>query len=76
MKRSLRILLPAFAAAAALSAFAGCANVRAYEREYLADRIMDEARVDKEGLIDQKWLEAREGSTGGAVGAGGGCACN
>jgi hypothetical protein len=76
MTRRLRILPLAFVTAAALSALAGCANVRPYEREYLTDRIMDEAREDKEGLIDQKWLEAREGSTGGAVGAGGGCACN
>ena len=57
-------------------ALSGCAAVRPYEREYLSDRIMDGEKDDEEGFVDQKWLEAREGSTGGAVGAGGGCACN
>lgn len=55
---------------------AGCAHVRAYEREYLQDPIMsltDEAKEAKDNL---HWIEAREGSTGGAGGAGGGCACN
>jgi hypothetical protein len=77
MRRSLRIrALAAIVLAAALAALSGCATIRPYEREYLSDRIMDSAREEREGLVDQKWLEAREGSTGGAVGAGGGCACN
>ena len=54
----------------------GCSTVRPYEREYLADRIMDYRLEAREERVDQKWLEAREGSTGGAIGAGGGCACN
>ena len=54
----------------------GCARVRPYEREYLSDRIMDVRTSARADRIDQKWLEAREGSTGGAKGAGGGCACN
>jgi hypothetical protein len=54
----------------------GCARVRPYEREYLSDRIMDVRTSARADRIDQKWLEAREGSTGGAEGAGGGCACN
>jgi hypothetical protein len=54
----------------------GCSTVRPYEREYLADQIMDYRREAREERVDQKWLEAREGSTGGAIGAGGGCACN
>lgn len=61
---------------AALTAANGCAHVRAYEREYLLDPIMsleDDAREAKENL---HWIEAREGSTGGAGAAGGGCACN
>lgn len=53
----------------------GCAGARSYEREYLADPIMDfEAALDDEAR-ELKWLEAREGSTGGVGGAGGGCAC-
>lgn len=51
----------------------GCATVKPYQREHLADRIMT-ADAQSE-MREQKWLEAREGSTGGAGGAGGGCAC-
>jgi predicted secreted protein len=54
----------------------GCASVSAYQRERLTDRIMSfdaEARMDARLT---KSLEAREGSTGGNGGAGGGCACN
>jgi hypothetical protein len=51
----------------------GCATVKPYQREHLADRIMTaDAQAE---MREQKWLEAREGSTGGAGGAGGGCAC-
>jgi len=51
----------------------GCASVRPYEKENLADPIMTISA--EESLRELKWLEAREGSTGGAGGAGGGCAC-
>ncbi|MCI0694847.1 DUF4266 domain-containing protein [candidate division KSB1 bacterium] len=54
----------------------GCATVKPYEREYLAQRIMD---FDKERIEEAKerhWLETLEGSTGGMGGSGGGCACN
>jgi hypothetical protein len=54
----------------------GCSAVRPYEREYLADRIMDYEADSRMQRKDRKWLEAREGSTGGSEGAGGGCACN
>ncbi len=52
---------------------AGCASVRPYEKEHLADPIMTMDQEDE--IRELKWLEAREGSTGGAGGAGGGCAC-
>ncbi len=55
---------------------AGCAHVRAYEREYLQDPIMSLADEAKESKDNLHWIEAREGSTGGAGAAGGGCACN
>jgi len=51
----------------------GCATVKPYEKENLADPIMSISSA--EALRELKWLEAREGSTGGAGGAGGGCAC-
>jgi len=54
----------------------GCANVKPHQREYLTDRIMSDDKDARENKLEQKWLEAREGSTGGAGGAGGGCACN
>jgi hypothetical protein len=52
---------------------AGCSSVKPYQKEHLADPIMQLSQ--EEELREQKWLEAREGSTGGAGGAGGGCAC-
>ena len=54
----------------------GCASVGAYQRERLTDRIMSFKTVAKEDARLTKSLEAREGSTGGNGGAGGGCACN
>ena len=53
-----------------------CATVRPYEREYLADRIMDFDAISEEETMDRHFLETREGSIGGHGGAGGGCACN
>lgn len=59
-----------------LCASAGCATVRPYQREYLADQIMAFEQDAREAKRNLHWIEAREGSTGGAGGAGGGCACN
>ena len=56
-------------------AVTGCATVRPYQKEHLADPIMSSPLDAQEGMRESKWLEAREGSTGGAGGAGGGCAC-
>jgi hypothetical protein len=50
--------------------------VRAYEREHLASRIMTFEADAREAARRTKALDAREGSTGGNGGAGGGCACN
>jgi hypothetical protein len=59
-----------------LLALTGCASVGAYQRERLADRIMSfQADARKDARLT-KSLEAREGSTGGNGGAGGGCACS
>ncbi|HTO89593.1 MAG TPA: DUF4266 domain-containing protein [Candidatus Sulfotelmatobacter sp.] len=63
---------------ALLLLLSGCAaqSVRAYQREHLVDRIMSfEAEAKKDARMT-KSFEAREGSTGGNGGAGGGCACN
>lgn len=68
-----------FASALLLLSFGlqACATVpvRPWQRERLVDPIMSfraEAREDARKL---KTYEAREGSTGGIGGAGGGCAC-
>jgi hypothetical protein len=53
----------------------GCAGARPYQREFLADPIMDFAVETPAEARELKWLEAREGSSGGVGGAGGGCAC-
>ncbi len=67
----------ALALLAALAvAMSGCATVRPYEREHLGDRIMSFDTFKKEAARRVKALDAREGSTGGNGGAGGGCACN
>jgi hypothetical protein len=66
-------------AALALLVFGtGCAaqSVRAYQREHLVDRIMSFKAEAKKDARMTKSFEAREGSTGGNGGAGGGCACN
>ena len=54
----------------------GCATVKGYQREYLADPIMAFDRDAREESRELHWREAREGSTGGIGVAGGGCACN
>lgn len=54
----------------------GCATVAPYQREYLADRIMDPAATARERALERHWVDTREGASGGALGAGGGCACN
>jgi hypothetical protein len=54
----------------------GCATVAPYQREFLADRIMDPAQTGRERSMERHWLDTREGAMGGALGAGGGCACN
>jgi len=54
---------------------AGCATVKPYEKEHLADPLMSDPYAAAGDMHEMKWLEAREGSTGGIGGAGGGCAC-
>ena len=73
-----RRVLAAVALLAPLALQTGCAMraVRAYEREHLANRIMTFEADAREAARRTKALDAREGSTGGNGGAGGGCACN
>jgi hypothetical protein len=57
---------------------AGCGRyaVRADEKEYLADRIMQPDFDEMELANDQHVLSNREGSEGGYGASGGGCGCN
>ncbi len=59
----------------ATRAVTGCSTVKPYQKEHLADHLMNNPREDQIAMHELKWLEAREGSTGGVGGAGGGCAC-
>ncbi|MFZ5862086.1 MAG: DUF4266 domain-containing protein [Nitrospirota bacterium] len=54
----------------------GCARVSPYEREYLADPIMQMDPDPEENTMRQHVLGTREGSVGGYGGGGGGCGCN
>jgi Domain of unknown function (DUF4266) len=60
---------------AALLLLAGCAAVKPYEREKLADPIMDPASHFGKQTLEQKFFSTREGSIGGGTGVGGGCGC-
>jgi hypothetical protein len=69
-------LVRAASALLLLLTVSGCATVKGYQREFLADPIMAFDRDAREERRELHWREAREGSTGGIGVAGGGCACN
>lgn len=76
MKILIRIILFTIIAGAVNLAASGCATVKPYEREFLAERIMDFDANIEETVMERHFLLTREGSIGGQGGAGGGCACN
>jgi hypothetical protein len=53
----------------------GCATVKSFEREKLADPIMEAQDEFAKQSLEQKFFSSREGSIGGASGIGGGCGC-
>jgi hypothetical protein len=57
-------------------ALTSCAAVKPYEREKLADPIMDPAGHFSKQTLEQKFFSTREGSVGGGGGVGGGCGCS
>jgi len=60
-----------------LCTLSSCAVVDPFEREYLADRIMQFDGGDTQELEEEQHiLKGREGSTGGYGIAAGGCGCN
>lgn len=54
----------------------GCAAVKPFEREKLADPIMDPSDPLSKQSMQDKFYSTREGSTGGSTGVGGGCGCS
>ena len=58
-----------------VTTFAGCSTVKPWEREYLADEIMqfDQNALNVEWHVHVE--EVLEGSRGGFTGSGGGCGC-
>lgn len=57
------------------SGVGGCALVKPYEREALAQPGMS-LDAGPDGAAEQHMLESREASAGGFGGVGGGCGCN
>ena len=70
--RSAALPLVVLAAGAFLS---GCAAVKATDRGYLADPIMERQDHFSKQTLAEKFFSSREGSIGGAGGIGGGCGC-
>lgn len=60
----------------AISLLAGCASVKSYEREMLADPIMSFARDPISDLYLNHVYDVREGARGATTSQGGGCGCN
>ncbi len=59
-----------------VASFAGCATVRPWQKEKLAQKKMTFAPDPHEDELDLHMQESREGSAGGYGSAGGGCGCN
>lgn len=54
----------------------GCAGVKPWEREYLADPIMQFDYNREEKAVREHFIGTREGSAGSFGVSGGGCGCN
>lgn len=68
-------LRAALGAAAIAFLLGGCANVKPYEREKLADPIMNLDDGLGKQTLEQKLFSTREAGTGGGTGVAGGCGC-
>jgi hypothetical protein len=59
-----------------LVSVSACVRVAPWEREHLARPVMQLEDDPDEAVLEQHFLESREGSVGGFGEAGGGCGCN
>jgi len=75
MKTFIQRAAAAAALAAAAASLGGCMAVRAADRGYLADPIMEREDHFSKQTLAEKFFSSREGSIGGASGIGGGCGC-
>jgi Domain of unknown function (DUF4266) len=71
----IKILIVVVVALGVILTTPGCATVKSYEREKLADPIMERQDQFAKQTLEQKFFSTREGSIGGASGIGGGCGC-
>lgn len=80
MRATKNLKLSTLAALACAVCLNGCAmikkNVNAYERSTLSKEGMALVQNPKELALQNHMINAREGSSGGVGGAGGGCGCN
>ena len=67
MKKILSVLI--------FSILISCVTVKPWEKEKLADPIMEPQSQFAKQKLDDKFFSSREGSMGGSGGIGGGCGC-
>lgn len=72
----MKSIVLALAIALGALAVTGCARVKPWEREYLADPIMQFDSNKEEKAVREHFLGTREGSAGSFGVSGGGCGCN
>lgn len=72
----MKAITPLILAALTAALISGCARVKPWEREYLADPIMQYDRNKEEKAVREHLLGTREGSSGSFGVSGGGCGCN
>lgn len=63
-------------AGAAMSLITGCGTVKPWQREQLADPIMQPDRYPMAGALADHIFFSREAASGGRTVGGGGCGCN
>ena len=76
MTRALRIALAIAITGGGLLVLGGCATVRPWDRDLLAQKKMQLVPSPMQHAVDEHVYFSKEGSTGGQDIGGGGCGCN